>query len=128
MSDLKKFTSNKLQFSAAPYSLGIEHNGMIYLSGQVPINHKDNSVVLGDISVTSRKVLENIKMILEENAYSLKDIVKVSIYLTDMGDFAELNKVYSEYFNDHKPSRTCVAVAGLPLGVNVEMEVLIRAK
>ena len=128
MTSLKVISSEKLKFAAAPYSLGIQHNGVIYLSGQVPINHTDNSVVKGSISVTSRKVLDNIVMILEEHGYSIKDIIKVGIYLTTMDDFAELNKVYSEFFSEHKPARTCIAVAGLPLGVNVEMEVLIAAK
>ena len=95
----------------------------IYLSGQIALT-PENKPVGGPIGQRAKQIMENIKSVLADCNSSLERVVKVNIFLTDINDFAEFNKVYGEYFNTHKPARSCVAVAALPLGETVEVEVI----
>ena len=109
--------------AAASYSHAMKVNNLIYVSGQIPYT-KDNNPVEGSISDKAEQVIQNVQNILKDSNSDLNRIVKVNIFLADMNNFAEFNKVYAKYFNVHKPARSCVAVAALPLGVDLEMEVI----
>ena len=106
-----------------PYSQGIVAGDFIFVSGQVAIDAATGELVLDDIKTETTKVMENIKAILTEAGISFGHIVKTTIFLTDMQNFAQVNEVYGSYFTDKFPARETVAVAGLPKNVNVEISV-----
>lgn len=105
-----------------PYSQAIKVGPFLFGSGQIPIDPKIGEIVKGGIEEQTRRVLENIKAILEAAGYSLNDVVKVTVFLKDLKYFNEFNKVYGEYFKDKPPARTTVQVAELPKGVLLEVE------
>lgn len=107
-----------------PYSQAIKVGSWLFLSGQIPIDPRSGDIVEGDIEVQTRRVLENIKAILENAGFTLGDIVKVTVYLVDLNDFPRFNKVYSEYFKDKPPARTTVQVAALPRSVRIEIDAI----
>lgn len=109
--------------AAASYSHAIKANGFIYVSGQIPYT-ADGKPVEGDIKAKADQVIKNALAIVSDSNSKLENIVKVNIFLKDMSNFGKFNEVYSTYFNTHKPARSCVAVADLPLGVDVEMELI----
>lgn len=109
--------------AAASYSHAIKANGFIYVSGQIPYT-PDGKPIEGDIKDKADQVIKNALAIVEDSGSKLENIVKCNIFLKDMSNFGKFNEVYSKYFNAHKPARSCVAVADLPLGVDVEMEVI----
>jgi len=106
-----------------PYSQAIAAGGLLFLSGQVAIDATTGNLVLDDIKTETTKVMENIKAILNEAGVDFSSIIKTTIFLKDMGDFAQVNEVYGAYFIDNFPARETVAVAGLPKNVNVEISV-----
>jgi len=110
--------------AVGPYSQGYKAGGFIYVSGQVPINPATGEAVKGDIAKAAQQSLDNCKAIIEEAGASLEDVIKVEIFLTNMGDFGKVNEVYANFFGDHKPARACVEVAGLPLGVDIEIQMI----
>lgn len=101
-----------------PYSQGVESNGFIFLSGQIPMDST------ADIKTQTRQVLNNIKIILEEAGLGFENVVKTTIYLTDLSKFSQVNEVYKEYFPKEPPARSTVGVQGLPKGVGIEIEAL----
>lgn len=109
--------------AAASYSQAIRANNFVYVSGQIPYT-KDNKPVVGSITEKADQVFQNVKNILEASNSSMDKIVKVNVFLADMNNFKEFNGLYAKYFNTHKPARSCVAVAALPLNVDVEVEVI----
>ncbi|MBE2978018.1 RidA family protein [Priestia megaterium] len=110
-----------------PYSQGIVVNNLFYSSGQIPLR-PDGTLVEGDVQVQTTQVFENLKAVLEEAGASLNTVVKATVFIKDMNDFAALNEVYGDYFGDHKPARSCVEVARLPKDVLVEIEVIALVK
>ncbi|MGF9893372.1 RidA family protein [Priestia megaterium] len=110
-----------------PYSQGIVVNNLFYSSGQIPLR-PDGTLVEGDVQVQATQVFENLKAVLEEAEASLNTVVKATVFIKDMNDFAALNEVYGDYFGDHKPARSCVEVARLPKDVLVEIEVIALVK
>ncbi len=106
-----------------PYSQAIKANGLIYTSGQIPLT-PDGELVERDIKKQTRQVLENLKNILEEAKSGFDKVIKVTIFLENMDDFAIVNVLYAEAFGDHKPVRSTVAVRTLPKNVMVEMDVI----
>lgn len=106
-----------------PYSQAVIANGFLFLSGQIPINPESGEVSVSGISEEAHQVMRNIKALLIEASYDFKDIVKTTIFLSDMSLFAEVNEVYGSYFESNFPARETVAVKGLPKGVNVEISV-----
>jgi 2-iminobutanoate/2-iminopropanoate deaminase len=110
--------------AVGPYSQGYQAGGFIYVSGQVPINPATGEAVKDDIVAAAKQSLSNCKGIIEEAGATLEDVVKVEIFLTNMGDFGKVNEVYADFFGDHKPARACVEVAGLPLGVDIEIQMI----
>ena len=107
-----------------PYSQAIRMGEFLFCSGQIPIDPKTQLIFTGDIKKQTEMVLNNIEAILEANDMSFGHIVKTTIFLTSMADFSAVNEVYAERFTVEPPARSTVAVAGLPKGVNVEIEVL----
>lgn len=108
-----------------PYNQAIavpSHTQIIYLAGQIPLNPYSNKVVEGDIRVQTERVLQNIKGVLAAAGCTFHDVVKTTVFLVDLADFAAMNAVYAEYFVDPAPARSCVQVAKLPLNVAVEIE------
>lgn len=103
-----------------PYSQAYEVNGVIYTSGQIPVNPADGSIAVG-IEDQARQSCENVKAILEAAGSSMEKVFKTTCFLADMGDFGKFNSVYAEYFVS-KPARSCVAVKDLPKGVLCEIE------
>lgn len=122
----KIFTSKEAPSPVGPYSQAVEVNGTVYLSGQISINPKTNEVFTGDIQKQTEMVMENVKAVLKEADLQFSNVIKTTIFLTDMNDFAKVNEVYSKYFTESFPARSCVQVAGLPKGVNVEVEVIAQ--
>jgi 2-iminobutanoate/2-iminopropanoate deaminase len=109
-----------------PYSQAIENNGMLYISGQVPVNPATGKVVEGGVEEQTRQVMENILAIVKAAGYGndLTKIVKCTIYLSDMSLFVPMNHVYGQYFKSEPPARAAFAVKGLPLGALVEIEAI----
>jgi len=106
-----------------PYSQAVQSGPFLFCSGQIPLDPKTNEVLKGPAGEQAAKVMENISALLKAAGYGFENILKTTIYLTDMNDFAAVNEVYGKYFPNNPPARSTVAVAGLPKGVNVEIEV-----
>ena len=107
-----------------PYSQAIRANGFVFLSGQIPLDPKTQQVIEGDVSAQTERVLENLKAVVEAAGSSLERVVKTTVFLTDMREFAEMNEVYSRYFAAHKPARSTVEVSRLPKNVRVEIDLI----
>ncbi len=105
-----------------PYSQAIKAGNTLYVSGQIPFVPETMQLVSEDIKEQTKQCLENLKAILEEAGMSLNDVVKTSVFIKDMNEFAAINEVYASYFTDNKPARACVEVARLPRDVRVEIE------
>ncbi|WP_209125721.1 2-iminobutanoate/2-iminopropanoate deaminase [Alkalihalobacillus sp. BA299] len=110
-----------------PYSQGIIVNNMFYSSGQIPLT-ASGDLVTGDVQEQTHQVFKNLKAVLEAAGASLETVVKATVFIKNMDDFPLLNEVYGEYFNSHKPARSCVEVARLPKDVLVEIEVIALVK
>jgi len=106
-----------------PYNQAVLAGGFLFLSGQIAINPASGELVQSSISEETHQVMRNIKSVLLEASYEVEDIVKTTIFLSDMGLFAAVNEVYGSYFESNFPARETVAVKGLPKGVNVEISV-----
>lgn len=118
--------SEKAPAAVGPYSQGIEVNGLLFFSGMLPINPVSGNIEATTVADQTKQVLENIAALLQSQGLHLTDIIKTTIFLQSMDDFNEVNTVYSSYFNDHKPARSCVAVKGIPKDALVEIEVISR--
>lgn len=115
------FTENAPK-AIGPYSQAVKANGFVYVSGQIPINPESGDLVKTGIEDEVNQVMKNLKAIVEKSGSNLSKVLKTTIYLKDMNDFDAVNKVYGEYFTDHKPARACVQVAKLPKDVSVEID------
>ena len=109
-----------------PYSLAIQSGEFLFISGQIPLDATTGKLVEGDVSAQAKQCLENLKSILDAAGQSFADVVKTTIFLTSMGDFAAVNEVYKGYVGEPYPARSTIAVAGLPMGALVEIEMIAR--
>ena len=107
-----------------PYSQAIEANGMLFISGQIPMDPKTGTLVDTDIKMQTRQVMENIGAILNEAGYTFNDVVKSTCLLSDMSNFALMNEVYASYYPKNPPARAAYGVVKLPLGVLIEIETI----
>jgi 2-iminobutanoate/2-iminopropanoate deaminase len=107
-----------------PYSQGVVAGCFLFISGQIPLDPASGAVVEGDFKARVRRVLDNVKAVVEAAGGSLRDIVKVTVYLRDMSLFQDFNSVYQEYFPENPPARAVVGVSSLPRGVDVEVEAI----
>jgi 2-iminobutanoate/2-iminopropanoate deaminase len=110
---------------AGPYSHAVRSGGLLFCSGQVPIDPATGSMVEGSIGDMARQCLENLKMVCAEAGAQLSDAVRMSIYVTDIAQFAEVNEAYGAYFETDPPARTTIGVAELPAGAQIEMDAIV---
>ena len=110
-----------------PYNQAIAAGGFVFCSGQIALDPATGELVTGDFTVQADRVLDNLEAVLSAASMSLSDAVRVTIYLTDLGDFAELNEIYAGRFSEPYPARVTVGVASLPKGASIEMEVVAAA-
>ena len=107
-----------------PYSQAVAFNGIVYCSGQIPLDPITGQIVEGDVAVQTERVLENLKAVLEAAGSSLEKVLKTTVFLNDMGEFTKMNEVYGRYFNASLPARATVEVARLPRDVRVEIDAI----
>ncbi len=120
--EIRSILTDKAPAPIGPYSQAVTAGDFIFTAGQVPVDPAAGKVVEGDAAVQARQSLENLKAILEAAGSGMERVLKVTVFLKDMNDFAKVNEVYAEYFREHKPARSAVQVAKLPLDVKVEIE------
>lgn len=121
---MKQISTQNAPAAIGPYSQAIEVNGFVYASGQLPIDPATGAFPEGGVKEQTRQSLLNVKAILEEAGLALSNVVKTTVYLADMGDFAAMNEVYSQFFVQPFPARSAIAVKALPKGALVEIEVV----
>lgn len=123
---LDVISTDKAPAAIGPYSQAVRLGDVLFCSGQIPLDPATGQVVGGDVSAQAVRVMENISAVLAVADRGFDDVIKTTIFLTDMADFAVVNEVYGRYFSGHKPARSTVAVNGLPRGVLLEIEVVAR--
>ncbi|MDQ0970823.1 2-iminobutanoate/2-iminopropanoate deaminase [Neobacillus niacini] len=116
--------TEKAPKAIGPYSQAVEAGNLLFLSGQIPVDPKTNEVVENDIEVQTNQVMKNIKAILESQQLSVNNIVKTTIFLKDMNQFAVVNEEYGKHLGDHRPARSTVEISRLPKDVLIEIEVI----
>lgn len=121
---MKQISTQNAPAAIGPYSQAIEVNGFVYASGQLPIDPATGAFPEGGVKEQTRQSILNVKAILEEAGLALSNVVKTTVYLADMGDFAAMNDVYSQFFAQPFPARSAIAVKALPKGALVEVEVV----
>ena len=117
-------SSDRAPQAIGPYSQAIKANGFLFVSGQIPLDPTTGQIVYGGIETQTYQVIANLRAILEKEGLTFANVVKTTVFLKDMEDFAVMNKVYAEAFTDEPPARACVQVAKLPREVSVEIEVI----
>lgn len=121
---MKQISTQNAPAAIGPYSQAIEVNGFVYASGQLPIDPATGAFPEGGVKEQTRQSILNVKAILEEAGLAMSNVVKTTVYLADMGDFAAMNEVYSQFFAQPFPARSAIAVKALPKGALVEVEVV----
>ncbi|MEM9284169.1 MAG: RidA family protein [Verrucomicrobiota bacterium] len=112
--------------AVGPYSHAAQVGNLLYCSGQIPLDPETMKIVEGGIEAQTKQVLANIEALLDTVGASFANVAKTTIFLTDLGEFATVNGLYEETFGSHKPARSTIQVAGLPLGANVEIECIVE--
>jgi 2-iminobutanoate/2-iminopropanoate deaminase len=120
----KVIQTNQAPAAIGPYSQAIDIGPLVFCSGQIPLDPVTGQVLSGDVKAQTELVMKNIEAVLAAAGLNFKDVIKSTIFLTNMADFQTVNEVYGRFFPEQPPARSTVAVAGLPRGVNVEIEVL----
>ncbi len=120
----KVINTNNAPAPIGPYNQSIQYGDMLFISGQIPIDPATGNLVEGDIKAETRQVMENLKAILSAAGMTFDNVIKTSIFLMDMGQFAQVNEVYGSYIAGDAPARETVQVAGLPKAVNVEISMI----
>ena len=121
----KAINTNKAPLPVGPYNQAVMIKNTLYISGQVALNPTNNELIQGSIDEESHQIMKNIESILKEAGLDFKNVVRSKIYLTDMNNFSKVNEVYGSYFEKgHEPARTTIEVSGLPLGVDVEIDMI----
>lgn len=121
---LETISTDKAPAAIGPYSQAIKYGNMLFCSGQIPLDPATGEIVPGDISAQAGRVMDNISAVLTAAGAGFDNVIKTTIYLVDMGDFAAVNDAYGRCFQSHKPARSTVAVKALPRGVLLEIEVI----
>lgn len=120
----KEIATQNAPAAIGPYSQAVRITDMLYTSGQIPIDPATGALVEGGIKEQGTQVFQNLKAVLAEAGADFSNVVKVNVFLTNLGDFAALNELYATYFEKPYPARSCVEVAGLPKGALVEIELI----
>jgi 2-iminobutanoate/2-iminopropanoate deaminase len=122
---MKKIVStNEAPRAIGPYSQAVRSGSFLFCSGQIPLDPKSSEIVPGDITAQTRRVLDNIAAVLRAEGATFEDVVKTTVFLTDLNDFQTVNEIYGSYFKNQPPARSTVQVAALPKGARVEIEVI----
>mgnify|MGYP001073607895 FL=1 len=108
-----------------PYSQAVQRGGMVFLSGQIPLDPSSGLIVEGDIEVQARRAFDNLRAVCEAAGGTLDDVVRLGLYLTDLGQFAQVNQVMAEYFTAPFPARSTIGVASLPRGAQFEVDAIL---
>jgi 2-iminobutanoate/2-iminopropanoate deaminase len=116
--------TDKAPAAIGPYSQAVKFNGIVYTSGQIPLDPATGNLVEGDFEAQVRRVFANLAAVLAQSGSGFDRVLKATVYLTDLGNFQTLNAVYAEHFGSHKPARTTVGVAQLPRGAEVEIDLI----
>ncbi|MEE4270672.1 MAG: RidA family protein [Thermoanaerobaculales bacterium] len=114
--------TDKAPGAVGPYSQAVRTDGLVFTAGQIPLDPATGSLVDGDIEDQTRRVLDNLAAVLEAAGSGLAEVLKMTVFMTDLGDFQRMNAVYAEYFPSSPPARSAFQVAALPLGAAIEME------
>jgi len=122
----KSVHSDRAPRAVGPYSQAVVVDGWLWVSGQIPLDPATGALVSGGIEASTRRVLDNLQAVVEAGGARLADVVRVTIYLTDLAHFEAVNRVYAERFSEDPPARACVQVAALPKGADVEMDAVAR--
>jgi 2-iminobutanoate/2-iminopropanoate deaminase len=122
--DKKVIHTDKAPKAIGPYSQAIQAGNFLFLSGQIPLDPKTGELAKGDIREQTKQVLENIKGILESQKLGMEDVVKVTIFLKDIGNFNQVNEIYATYFPSSPPARSTVEVSKLPRNAEIEIEII----
>jgi 2-iminobutanoate/2-iminopropanoate deaminase len=120
----KIISTSEAPGAIGPYSQAVRSGSLLFCSGQIPLDPKTGQIVSGDIAAQTRRVLDNIAGVLKAESLTFDNVVKTTIFLTDLGDFQTVNEIYGSYFKQDPPARSTVQVAALPKGANVEIEVI----
>jgi 2-iminobutanoate/2-iminopropanoate deaminase len=123
----KIISTNEAPAAVGPYSQAVRAGSMVFCAGQIPLDPKTAQIVSGDIGEQTRRVLENITAVLKADGLTFENIVKTTIFLTDLGDFQTVNEIYGSYFKQAPPARSTVQVSALPKGARVEIEAIAMA-
>ncbi|WP_231188216.1 RidA family protein [Haladaptatus sp. DYF46] len=124
---MEEISTDDAPASIGPYSQGIKDGDRIYVSGQGPVDPKSGDIVGDDIRTQTERTLENVAAVLEAAGSSLDDVVKATVFVRDMDDYADINEVYGDYMTEPFPARSAVEVADLPIDIGVEIEVIASA-
>lgn len=124
----KTISSEDAPKAIGPYSQAIVHNGLAFLSGQIPLDPATGELVSADIAVQTERVLENIRAVLEACGASMDSVLKTTVFLKDMADFPKMNEVYARYFSQSPPARSTVQAAKLPRDVMVEIDAIAAVR
>ena len=120
----KIHVTEKAPAPVGPYSQAVEVNNFLFCSGQIPLDAQSGEMLQGSIEEETQKVMANVSEVLKAADLNFENIIKTTIFLTDLNDFTKVNEVYASYFKNEPPARSCVEVSKLPKGANVEIEVL----
>ena len=123
---MKVIATKNAPAAVGPYSQAIDCGDTVYCSGQIPLDPQTGAVVEGGLEAQAHQMFRNVKAVLAEAGLSLQNVVKTTVFMTDLGQFGALNAIYDEYFAEPYPARSCVEVSALPKGVLVECEVIAR--
>jgi len=118
--------SDQAPKAVGPYSQAVVSDGVLYASGQIGLLPQEGKMIADDVESQAKQVSENLTAVLRQAGADLSDILKVNIFLTDMNDFPKVNVIYADWLGEHRPARATVAVAALPLGAKVEMDLIAR--
>lgn len=125
---MQSIATDKAPAAIGPYSQAVVAGGLLFCSGQIPLDPASGELIVGTVEQETERVMENLRGVLEAAGTDFDHLVKITIYLTDMSDFAAVNQVYGQYFASDKPARATVAVAALPRGARVEIEAVAALK
>ncbi|ADC88480.1 MULTISPECIES: RidA family protein [Staphylococcus] len=124
---MKTINANSVPEAIGPYSHATAVNGLVFTSGQLPLN-SNGQLVSEDVQEQTKQVLENLKVVLNEAGADFNSVIKSTIFIADMNEFQQINEVYADYFSEHQPARSCVEVSRLPKDVKVEIELIAKTK
>lgn len=124
MASKKVIFTDKAPVPVGPYSQAVQAGQFLYIAGQIPSDPSSGEIIIGDIQKSTKQVLDNIKVIIEEAGYTLQDVVRCRVYLKDMNDFGKMNEIYATFFTEKPPARVAVEVSRLPKDVDVEISAI----